>query len=55
MHIMDEHGGKEDMLPDESASAKSERPSVLNKLKEAKEKIDKSAVTKQTKRLEETL
>ena len=52
---MDEHGGKEDMLPDESASAKSERPSVLNKLKEAKEKIDKSAVTKQTKRLEETL
>ncbi len=52
---MDEHGGKEDMLPDESASAKSERPSVLNKLKEAKEKIDKSAVTKQTRRLEETL
>ena len=52
---MDEHGGKEDMLPDESASAKSERPSVLSKLKEAKEKIDKFAVTKQTRRLEETL
>ena len=41
---MDEHGGKEDMVPDDSAVSKSERPSVLNRLKEAKEKVEKASV-----------
>ena len=52
---MDEHGGKEEMLPDESASAKSERPSVLSKLKEAKDKVQVTAVPKPVKKLEESL
>lgn len=52
---MDEHGGKEDMLMDDSAVAKSERPSVLEKLKAAKERIDNPVARKPTKRLEETL
>ncbi len=52
---MDEHGGKEDMLPDESASAKSERPSVLNKLKEAKKLVEKPLFDKKMKCIEESL
>ena len=52
---MDEHGGKEDMLTDDSAVAKSERPSVLEKLKAAKERIDNPVARKPTKRLEESL
>ena len=52
---MDEHGGKEDMLPDDSAVPKSERPSVLEKLKAAKERIDNPVARKPTKRLEESL
>ena len=52
---MDEHGGKEDMLTDDSAVSKSKRPSVLEKLKSAKEKTDNPVARKPTKRLEESL
>ena len=52
---MDEHGGKEDMLTDDSTVSKSERPSVLEKLKAAKERIDNPVARKPTKRLEESL